>query len=110
MDNDKYVPHRELNHVEDNLPNKIDLSTERMLHEMDKRFYETDKKFYDMQYQIDKRFNETNKKFNDLLLQINDVKNTANNNKEKINWLLYTVVGGIALSIIATIISNLLTR
>ena len=103
MDKDKYVTHEELGHAIDNVSSKIDISTEKILHRMDNHFAE-------MQNQMDKRFNEVDKHFNDIELKVNDVKNTANNNKEKINWLLYTAVGGIIISVITTIISNLLTR
>ncbi|CAM3388346.1 hypothetical protein LAPA6218_04820 [Lactobacillus paragasseri] len=103
MDKDKYVTHEELDHVIDNISSKIDLSTEKLLHKMDNHFAE-------MQNQMDKRLNEVDKHFNDIELKVNDVKNTANNNKEKINWLLYTAVGGIVISVITTIISNLLTK
>lgn len=91
MDN-KYVTHQEL-----------ELSNEKLLHHMDNKFAE-------MQQQMNQRFNEVDKHFNDLELKVNDVKNTANNNKEKINWLLYTAIGGIIISVITTIISNLLTK
>lgn len=91
MDN-KYVTHQEL-----------ELSNEKLLHHMDNKFAE-------MQQQMNQRFNEVDKHFNDLDLKVNDVKNTANNNKEKINWLLYTAIGGIIISVITTIISNLLTK
>lgn len=103
MDKDQYVTHEELDHAIDNISSKIDLSTEKLLHKMDNHFAE-------MQNQMDKRFNEVDKHFNDIELKVNDVKNTANNNKEKINWLLYTAVGGIVISVITTIISNLLTK
>ncbi|WP_288627857.1 hypothetical protein [uncultured Lactobacillus sp.] len=103
MDKDKYVTHEELDHAIDNISSKIDLSTEKLLHKMDNHFAE-------MQNQMDKRLNEVDKHFNDIELKVNDVKNTANNNKEKINWLLYTAVGGIVISVITTIISNLLTK
>ncbi|MBA2915666.1 hypothetical protein HCN73_04815 [Lactobacillus crispatus] len=89
---DKYVTHEEL-----------EASTEKILHQMDKHFA-------DMQHQMDKRFNEVDKHFSNIELEIHDAKNTAQNNKEKINWLLYTVVGGIAISVITTIISNLVTK
>lgn len=89
---DKYVTHQEL-----------EASTEKILHQIDKHFA-------DMQQQMDKRFNEVDKHFNNVELEIHDVKNTAQNNKEKINWLLYTAVGGIVISVITTIISNLLTK
>lgn len=91
MDN-KYVTHQEL-----------ELSNEKLLHHMDNKFAE-------MQQQMNQRFNEVDQHFNDLELKVNDVKNTANNNKEKINWLLYTAIGGIIISVITTIISNLLTK
>lgn len=91
MDN-KYVTHQEL-----------ELSNEKLLHHMDNKFAE-------MQQQMNQRFNEVDKHFNNLKLKVNDVKNTANNNKEKINWLLYTAIGGIIISVITTIISNLLTK
>jgi hypothetical protein len=91
MDN-KYVTHQEL-----------ELSNEKLLHHMDNKFAE-------MQQQMNQRFNEVDKHFNNLELKVNDVKNTANNNKEKINWLLYTAIGGIIISVITTIISNLLTK
>ena len=91
MDN-KYVTHQEL-----------ELSNEKILHHIDNKFAE-------MQQQMNQRFNEVDKHFNDLELKVNDVKNTANNNKEKINWLLYTAIGGIIISVITTIISNLLTK
>ena len=91
MDN-KYVTHQEL-----------ELSNEKLLHHMDNKFAE-------MQQQMNQRFNEVDKHFNDLELKVNDVKNTANNNKEKINWLLYPAIGGIIISVITTIISNLLTK
>jgi len=91
MDN-KYVTHQEL-----------ELSNEKMLRHIDNKFAE-------MQQQMNQRFNEVDKHFNDLELKVNDVKNTANNNKEKINWLLYTAIGGIIISVITTIISNLLTK
>lgn len=90
--NNKYVTHQEL-----------ELSNEKLLHHMDNKFAE-------MQQQMNQRFNEVDKHFNDLELKVNDVKNTANNNKEKINWLLYTAIGGIIISVITTIISNLLTK
>lgn len=82
---DKYVTHEELEKATDKLNSKIDLSTEKILHQMDKRF-------------------------NEIELEIHDTKNTAQNNKEKINWLLYTAVGGIVISVITTILSNLLTK
>lgn len=63
-----------------------------------------------MQHQMDQHFNDVDKQFGNVKLEVNDVKNTANNNKEKINWVLYTVIGGIALSIITTIITNLLSK
>lgn len=91
MDN-KYVTHQEL-----------ELSNEKLLHHMDNKFAE-------MQQQMNQQFNEVDKHFNDLELKVNDIKNTANNNKEKINWLLYTAIGGIIISVITTIISNLLTK
>ena len=91
MDN-KYVTHQEL-----------ELSNEKMLRHIDNKFAE-------MQQQMNQRFNEVDKHFNDLELKVNDIKNTANNNKEKINWLLYTAIGGIIISVITTIISNLLTK
>ena len=63
---------------------------------------------------MNKQFNDaelkTDKQFNDLELKMNDIKNTANSNKEKINWLLYTAVGGIVISVLTTIITNLLTK
>ena len=90
--NNKYVTHQEL-----------ELSNEKLLHHMDNKFAE-------MQQQMNQRFNEVDKHFNNLELKVNDVKNTANNNKEKINWLLYTAIGGIIISVITTIISNLLTK
>ena len=89
---DKYVTHQEL-----------EASTEKILHQMDKHFA-------DMQQQLDKRFNDIDKHFNNVELEIHDVKNIAQNNKEKINWLLYTAVDGIVISVITTIISNLLTK
>lgn len=98
MDN-KYVTHQEL-----------ELSNEKILHHIDNKFAEINNNFVDMQRQMDGRFNEVDKQFNKLELKINDVKNTANHNKEKINWLLYTAVGGIIISVITTIISNLLTK
>lgn len=91
MDN-KYVTHQEL-----------ELSNEKLLHHMDNKFAE-------MQQQMNQRFNEVDKHFNNLELKVNDVKNTTNNSKEKINWLLYTAIGGIIISVITTIISNLLTK
>lgn len=90
--NNKYVTHQEL-----------ELSNEKLLHHMDNKFAE-------MQQQMNQRFNEVDKHFNNLELKVNDVKNTANNNKEKINCLLYTAIGGIIISVITTIISNLLTK
>lgn len=98
MDN-KYVTHQEL-----------ELSNEKILHHIDNKFAEINNNFVDMQRQMDGRFNEVDKQFNKLELKINDVKNTANHNKEKINWLLYTAIGGIIISVITTIISNLLTK
>ena len=91
MDN-KYVTQKELV-----------LSNDKLLHNMDYKFAE-------MQQQMNQQFNEVDKHFNDLELKVNDIKNTANNNKEKINWLLYTAIGGIIISVITTIISNLLTK
>lgn len=102
MDN-KYVIHEELNHATGKLDAKIDLSTEKLLHQMDKHFS-------NVQQQTDKKFNEVNKLFNNIELEIHDVKNTAQSNKEKINWILYTAIGGIIISVITTIISNLLTK
>ncbi len=81
MDKDRYVTQKDL-----------DLHTEKMLRHMDQRFDEMDKQL------------------NKMELEIHDVKNTANNNKEKINWVLYTALGGIVISVITTIISNLLTK
>lgn len=78
---DKYVTHEEL-----------ELSKEKLSH------------------QIDNRFSEVDKRFSDIELKMNDIKNTTNSNKEKINWLLYTAVGGIVISVLTTIITNLLTK
>lgn len=83
MDNDKYVTHEELNHAVDNLSNKIELSSEKILHQMDNHFH-------------------------DLKENISNVKSTANENKEKINWILYTAVGGIIISVVTTIITNII--
>lgn len=91
MDN-KYVTHKEL-----------ELSNEKLLHHIDNKFAE-------MQHQMDQHFNDVDKQFGNVKLEVNDVKNTANNNKEKINWVLYSVIGGVALSIITTIITNLLSK
>lgn len=91
MDN-KYVTHKEL-----------ELSNEKLLHHIDNKFAE-------MQHQMDQHFYDVDKQFGNVKLEVNDVKNTANNNKEKINWVLYSVIGGIALSIITTIITNLLSK
>lgn len=76
---DKYVTHKEL-----------ELSNEKLLHH------------------IDNRFNEMDKHFNKLELEMNDVKNTVNTNKEKINWVLYSVIGGIIIGVLTTLITNLL--
>lgn len=76
MDN-KYVTHQEL-----------ELSNEKLLHH------------------IDNRFNDMDKNFNKIELEINDLKNTANANKEKINWVLYTVVGGILVGILTTLLTK----
>lgn len=78
---DKYVTHKEL-----------ELSNEKLSH------------------QIDNRFAEINQRLSDIELKINDIKNTTNSNKEKVNWLLYTAIGGIVVSVLTTIISNLLTK
>ena len=76
MDN-KYVTHQEL-----------ELSNEKLLHH------------------IDNRFNDMDKNFNKVELEINDLKNTANTNKEKINWVLYTLIGGIIASVLTTLITK----
>lgn len=85
----------------------IEQKTDKRFNDLEKK---TDKRFNNLEEKTDTRFNENDKKFNQIRLDLNDVKNTANSNKEKINWLLYTVVGGIGISIITTIVSNLLTR
>lgn len=132
MDKDKYVTHEELNHAIDNVNSKIDLSTEKLLHKMDnhfaemqnqmnRKFTDVDKHFNDIQHELDHHFNEVDKRFydmqhqldnrfNDVELKVNDVKNTANNNNKIVNWILYSVIGGIAISILTTIVSNLLTK
>lgn len=89
---DKYATHQEL-----------EASTEKILHLMDNHFA-------DIQHQLDQHFNKIDKHFSNVNLQIHDTKTTAQNNKEKINWVLYTAVGGIIISVITTIISNLLTK
>ena len=100
---DKYVTHEEL-----------ELSKEKLSHQIDNRFSEVDKRFNDIELKMDKQFNDaelkTDKRFNHLELEMNDIKNTANANKEKINWLLYTAIGGIVISVLTTIITNLLTK
>lgn len=100
---DKYVTHEEL-----------ELSKEKLSHQIDNRFSEVDKRLNDIELKMNKQFNDaelkTDKRFNDLELKMNDIKNTANSNKEKINWLLYTAVGGIVISVLTTIITNLLTK
>lgn len=114
MKDNKYVTHEELNHAVDNLNSKIDLSTEKILHHIDSKSNETEQHISDLELNTDKHFSDlelkTDKRFNKLELEINNVNNTAKNNKEKINWLLYTAVGGILISVITTIISNLLTK
>lgn len=97
--NDKYVTHEEL-----------ELSNEKLLHHIDIKFAEMQQQMNHHFNEVDKRFNDGDKHFNELEVKVNDVKNTANNNKEKINWLLYTAIGGIIISVITTIISNLLTK
>lgn len=97
--NDKYVTHEEL-----------ELSNEKLLHHIDNKFAEMQQQMNHRFNEVDKRFNDVDKHFNELELKVNDVKNTANNNKEKTNWLLYTAFGGIIISVITTIISNLLTK
>lgn len=100
---DKYVTHEEL-----------ELSKEKLSHQIDNRFSEVDKRLNDIELKMNKQFIDaelkTDKQFNDLELKMNDIKNTANSNKEKINWLLYTAVGGIVISVLTTIITNLLTK
>lgn len=95
----KYVTHQEL-----------ELNTEKMLHHIDNKFAEMQQQMNQRFNEVNKHFDDVDKNFNSLELKVNDVKNTANNNKEKINWLLYTAVGGIVISVITTIISNLLTK
>lgn len=76
----KYVTHEELNHVADKLDSKIDLSTEKIMHQIDNKFSALD-------------------------LKINDVKDTANSANTKVNWIL-----GILASIIAGIIVAAITK
>lgn len=82
---DKYVTYQEL-----------EANTEKILHRMDNQFAELN--------------DNLKTEFNKNEIELHDIKNTAISNKEKINWLLYTVVGGIAISVITTIISNLVTK
>lgn len=89
---DKYVTHEELK-----------ISNLELRNEINKQFEETRK-------ETNTQFKELNKQLNELRLDLKDTKNTANSNKEKINWLLYTVVGGIIISVFTTVISNLITK
>lgn len=106
MDNDKYVTHKEL-----------EANTEKILHQMDNKFAELhqdlNKEFRSVDKQfnaVDKQFNNVDKQFNNIEIKTNDIKNTANSNKEKINWIFYTAIGGIVISVITTIISNLIIK
>lgn len=79
---DKYVTHEELNRAVDKLDAKIDLSTEQILHQMDKQF-------------------------NDLKLSINDVKHVANSANWKANWILgilSAIIAGIVVAAITSLI------
>lgn len=71
MDKDKYVTHEELNHAIDNVDNKIDLSTEKLLHKMDNHFAE-------MQKQMDNKLNEIDRR-------IDQASSQSSQNFEKIN-------------------------
>lgn len=81
MDKDKYVTHEEL-----------ELSNEKMLHH------------------IDNQFSNLRQDMKDMKIDLNHVKDTADFNKEKINWVLYTAVGGVFVTVIAALITNLLMK